>query len=89
MMRLEVRLMNNDATVIFDRNLINEEKMKFIVRDVYLALKERGYNPINQIVGYLMTGDLGYISSYKDARIKMSKIDRASLLEMMLKGYLK
>ena len=81
--------MDNDVTVIFNRNLIDEEKMKLIVRDVYLALKERGYNPINQIVGYLMTGDLGYISSYKKSRSKISKLDRNKIVEIMFKEYMK
>jgi len=52
------------------------------------ALNEKGYNGISQIVGYLMSGDLGYISSYKEARNKISKIDRSALLEVVLKKYL-
>ena len=52
-------------------------------------LEERGYNPINQIVGYIISGDLGYISSYKEARNKIAKIDRTVLVEVLLKNYLK
>ena len=53
------------------------------------ALTEKGYNGINQIVGYLMSGDLGYISSYKDSRKKIQKLDREKILEALLKYYLK
>ena len=55
-----------------------------ILREVYLALQEKGYDPINQIVGYLMSGDPGYISSYKDARKKIVSIDRSRMLEFLL-----
>ena len=48
------------------------------------ALEERGYNPTNQIVGYLISGDPGYISSYKDARNKIQEIDRAKIVEILL-----
>ena len=53
------------------------------------ALNEKGYNGINQIVGYLMSGDLGYISSYKDSRKKIQKLDSENILEALLKYYLK
>ena len=53
------------------------------------ALTEKGYNGINQIVGYLMSGDIGYISSYKDCRKKIQKLDREKILEALLKYYLK
>lgn len=55
-----------------------------ILQEVYLALQEKGYDPINQIVGYLMSGDPGYISSYKDARKKIVSIDRSRMLEFLL-----
>lgn len=55
-----------------------------ILEEVYDALKEKGYNPINQITGYLMSGDPGYISSYKEARKKISSIDRSKLIECLL-----
>ena len=61
----------------------------FTLKEVYDALEERGYNPINQIVGFLLTNDPGYISSYKDARKKMLSIDRASIVAILLKGFLK
>lgn len=56
-----------------------------ILQEVCLALQEKGYDPINQIVGYLMSGDPGYISSYKDARKKIVSIDRSRILEFLLR----
>jgi uncharacterized protein (UPF0297 family) len=56
--------------------------------EVYDALKERGYNPINQLLGYLVSGDPGYISSYKNARNKITKYDRTKILMAILEGYL-
>lgn len=58
------------------------------IKDVVSILQERGYNPINQIVGYLMSGDPGYISSHKEARNKITKIDRTKLLEVLVESYL-
>ena len=53
------------------------------------ALDEKGYNGINQIVGYLISGDLAYISSYKDSRKKLQRIDREKIVEALVKHYLK
>ena len=60
-----------------------------VLSHVNNALNEKGYNGINQIVGYLMSGDLGYISSYKDSRKKIQKLDREKIVEALLKYYLK
>ncbi|MGB9813060.1 MAG: IreB family regulatory phosphoprotein [Thermovenabulum sp.] len=67
-----------------------EEKksVKEILVEVYNALKEKGYNPINQIVGYLLSGDPAYITSYKNARNLIRKIERDELLEEIIKSYL-
>lgn len=81
--------MNDNTTMIFDISDISDEFIKDTLRDVLEALEERGYNPINQIVGYIISGDLGYISSYKEARNKIAKIDRTTLVEALLKNYLK
>lgn len=56
---------------------------------VYDALKEKGYNPINQIVGYLLSGDPAYIPRHKDARNLIRKIERDELIEELVKSYLK
>ena len=58
-----------------------------IIDEVYKALEERGYNPINQLVGYLISGDPGYISSYKDARKKIQTIDRTKIVEILLESF--
>ena len=81
--------MFEDTTVLPIVNEVNEEVIKGTLRDVLEALEERGYNPVNQLVGYLISGDLGYISSYKDARNKISKLDRSLIIEELLKSYLR
>lgn len=81
--------MQGDTTILFDTEKFNDTVVKQTIMEVYDALEERGYNPINQIVGYLMSGDLGYISSYREARNKIAKIDRNTILEVLVKYYLK
>ena len=81
--------MEKDNTMMFDVNEINEKLIRDTLEDAVEALTERGYNPINQLVGYIISGDLGYISSYKETRNKLSKIDRTTLVEAILKEYLK
>ena len=63
-------------------------KAKEILKEVYEALTEKGYNPINQIVGYILSGDPTYITSYNDARNKIRTIERDELLEKMVKSYI-
>ncbi len=77
-----------------------EETMKFqpakdktiqardIISSVYKSLEEKGYDPINQIIGYILSGDPTYITSYNDARSLISKIERDELLEEILKEYI-
>lgn len=77
-----------DKTSVFDSKEIKERYIRRTLDEVYDALKERGYNPINQIVGYLVSGDPGYISSYKNARNKILSIDRDKILIAVLKHYL-
>ena len=62
--------------------------MKLLLDEIYDALKEKGYNPISQIVGYLVSGDPGYITNYKNARDKMLGLDRNKVLELMVRNYL-
>lgn len=59
------------------------------IREVADALKEKGYNPIDQLAGYLLSGDPAYITSYKDARLKIRRYERYELLEALLQRYLK
>ena len=57
--------------------------------EVYRSLESRGYNPVSQIIGYLITGDPGYITSFEDARNKITSIDREKILEIVLKDYMR
>jgi len=81
--------MANENTMVFDVDKISEKLVYDTIKDVYNNLEERGYNPTNQIVGYILSGDLGYISSYKDARNIISKLDRNRIVEIMFKEYVK
>ena len=81
--------MSQDKTSLFEVKTIDTELTRDILHEVYEALKERGYNPTNQIVGYLISGDPGYISSYKDARNKIQEIYRAKIVEILLKEFQK
>lgn len=78
----------DDTTVLFDTNEINERIVLETLKEVYNSLEERGYNPINQLVGYIISGDLGYISNYQGSRNKIKKIDRSMLAEVLLRSYL-
>ena len=77
-----------DKTMEF--SLINEEELEIrkIVLQVYEALEEKGYNPINQIVGYILSEDPTYITTHKNARNSIRKIDRATLLQNLVKYYI-
>ena len=77
-----------DKTSLYDVSLIKKEAITATLKEVYEALEERGYNPVNQIVGYLISGDPGYISSYKEARKKLTKLDRAKVLEVLVKYFI-
>ena len=68
----------------------DEKKMQVsrVLHDVYEALREKGYNPINQIVGYLLTEDPTYITNYNNARSKICKLDRDELLQELVRCYL-
>ncbi len=59
------------------------------IREVAAALKEKGYNPIDQLAGYLLSGDPAYVTSYKDARLKIRRYERYELIEALLQAYLK
>lgn len=66
----------------------DENNAAVIINSVYEALKEKGYNPINQLVGYLLSGDPTYITSYKNARTLIRKLERDELLEELVRAYL-
>ena len=77
-----------DETMTFSIEQDHAEEMKTLLKIVYDALKEKGYNPVNQIVGYLLSEDPTYITTYNNARNIISKIDRDDLLEALVKSYL-
>ena len=66
----------------------DRENMRRILRSVYEALTEKGYNPINQIVGYLLTEDPTYITNYNNARSMICKLDRDELMQQLVRDYL-
>lgn len=78
-----------DKTMTFRIANDNEDIMKETLSNVYDALQEKGYNPINQIVGYILSEDPTYITTHNNARSLIRKIDRDELLAEMVKSYLK
>ena len=80
--------MDFDKTMSFNFEKEKNKKTKEILKEVYEALVEKGYNPINQIVGYILSGDPTYITSYKNARNKIRQIERDELLGSMVRDYI-
>ncbi len=81
--------MKDEKTILFNLEEVEEKETKKVLKEVYQSLKERGYNPSNQIVGYLISGDPGYISSYQEARSKIQQLDRAKIVEVLLSNFMK
>lgn len=80
-------MLNRTMTFSFNNN--RDDDIKAILTTVYNALQEKGYNPINQIVGYILSEDPTYITTHNNARSLIRKIDRDELLQALLKSYLK
>lgn len=78
-----------ERTKIYRTDKFQDVLIEDTIREVISILEERGYNPINQIVGYLMSGDPGYISSHKEARNKIMQFDRTDILEVLVKNFIK
>lgn len=79
-----------DHTVPFDaRREEGENLARRVLLEVYSALKEKGYNPLNQLVGYLLSGEPAYITSYRNARSEIKKVERDELLEELVKSYIR
>jgi len=76
-----------ENTTMYDIETVEESLVSSTLKEVCQALKEKGYNEINQLVGYIMSGDPGYISSHKDARNKMTSVERSTVIEVLLKNY--
>ena len=88
---LEVFHMPDDDTnntITFSMEEVREADMKRILLTVYDALKEKGYNPISQIVGYILSEDPTYITTHNNARSLIRRIDRDELLKAMVRSYL-
>lgn len=77
-----------DETMAFNADLIRRENIKSILQDVKVALEERGYNPVNQISGYLISNDPAYISSHKNARTNIQTVERYEIIEELVRHYL-
>lgn len=80
--------MVSDETMNFKVERDKNNKTKEILKEVYDALEEKGYNPVNQIVGYILSGDPTYITSHKNARNIIRTLERDELLEKMVKYYI-
>ena len=80
---------NLTQTQFFRPELEKQADVSEVLSQVYAALKEKGYNPISQIVGYIMSGDPTYITSYNSARSLIMKVERDELVEEVLKAYIK
>ena len=79
---------NSNSTIKFTVPSDDRDNMRRILRSVFDALSEKGYNPINQIVGYLLTEDPTYITNYTNARSMICKLDRDELLQELVRNYL-
>ena len=78
----------HEPTISLSIHEDKEQQMKEILTEVYDALRQKGYNPINQIVGYILSEDPTYITTHNNARSLIRKIDRDELLQMLVKSYL-
>ena len=76
------------VTMVFDSLDKDKESIHNILREVDLALREKNYDPINQIVGYLLSGDPAYITSHREARNRIRKVARDEVLEELVRFYL-
>ena len=77
-----------DYTRKFNVNIDKDQEIRMILSSVYSSLREKGYNPINQIVGYILSEDPTYITNHNNARTLIRQLDRDELLQVLLKSYL-
>ena len=80
--------MNMDFTRKFSLNYEKDQEIKDILTSVYNSLQEKGYNPVNQIVGYILSEDPTYITNYNNARTLICRIDRDELMQELVRNYL-
>ncbi len=79
--------MVSDETMMFKIG-VEENRAEKVIKTAYQAMSEKGYNPVHQLVGYLLSGDPAYITSHLDARSKIRKVERDELLEELVRTYL-
>jgi len=79
---------NFDKTMKFNFDELPKEEVRTVLLNVYHTLEERGYNPINQIVGYLLSGDPAYIPRHNDARNQIRRLDRDDIMEQLVSSYI-
>ena len=77
-----------DETMAFSADLLRRENIKQLLKEVKIALEERGYNAVNQISGYLISNDPAYISSHKNARSNIQMVERYEIIEELVRYYL-
>lgn len=80
--------MDLDNTMFFRSEVKEETSIKEVLQTVYQALEDKGYHPINQIVGYLISGDPAYITSHNNARALIRKLERDDIVEELVRSYL-
>lgn len=78
-----------DSTLWYNDEASKHERVENVMRQIYDALSEKGYDPVNQIVGYILSGDPTYITSHNGARSLITKVERDEVLEELVKTYLK
>ncbi len=81
--------MDLNQTQKFNFGLSREDYIKSIISEVYSALEEKGYNPVSQMVGYILSGDPTYITGHKNARSLIMKVERDEIMEFLVKFYVK
>lgn len=82
------KMNNYDKTMRFNLEDVPKENVKSVLTNVYNTLNERGYDPVNQIVGYLLSGDPAYIPRHNEARNQIRRIDRDEIMEELVSNYL-
>lgn len=80
---------NMEETMMFKVGAEEPKSVAVVIKEVYQAMEEKGYQPINQLVGYLLSGDPAYITSHKNARSMIRKFERDELLEELVRSYIK
>ena len=81
-------MVQTSTTMLFNSEDLKRENLKMLLNQVSQALIERGYNPVNQLAGYLISNDPAYISSYKNARSNIQQVERYEIIEELVRYYL-